>query len=213
MTDKQQAPARTSSDAPASGNRNICGVALYQPGQPAHSYCDLRPGHDPIRPHNFVPLRSAADTPPGHPYAAPCVPLPGEVALAFRTDECATCHRPINVNEPIYRAASSRGVNCAGCTDANRGRYKAAADAYARNERPDLQPLPGDMVTSVLLRYAARLLKTGDYNRSPANELRTIGYELAARADAIQRITTGDVAGDRPASWGQVLSLIGEVRS
>jgi hypothetical protein len=105
---------------------------------------------------------------------APQPPLPGEVAIAFTSNNCARCGRQVQVNEPIYRHGPA-GFRCAGCNDALEG----------RGDHTIPFTNPREAITSVLLRRAAQLLDADSWD---ARDCTIIAHELRQRAELLQRV-------------------------
>jgi len=134
------------------------------------------------------------------------------VELADAGNNCHRCHRPLAVNEPLYRG--ERGsVICAGCKDALSPDAWMSAHAHAANVTAFIVEL-SHMPTSEVLRFAAANLRV----LAPL-ELRdrasAIAAELTARAYLMNEVAKSAPEADAidgRAYRVELLRKIGEVR-
>jgi hypothetical protein len=103
---------------------------------------------------------------------------PAPVNLADAGDHCSRCHRPLNVNEPLYRGPSG-SVICAACNDAAPDRAASAANARA------FKVEIGGLRTSTLLRQVANDLRAGAMPGALRDRANILADELDSRAERI----------------------------
>lgn len=164
-----------------------------QPDMPAGRNCNIAAGRG---------YQGERLSPPAYDVAPP-------VALADAGDHCTACHRPLNVNEPLYRASGGK-VICAACHDA------APEDATAANVRAFATEL-SHLRTSEVLRRAADELVASALPGSMRERAQATAAELRKRATLLESVAAGAAARcnfiHRMGCACDVLQAIGEVRS